>query len=487
MAGVGAEVFWRFRAGARVVVFYQDDTVWHERYILAPGHHAETYWIVTPDDDVYEEDLRGRSPDGPSRVREVPPGIRTLPNLRTSVYRFREAMTDAYLKAKIKVALREHEEAYGSIASMADWQVDLPSGGTVTLGGLIGRRLAGKGPAGQRTEQADAGWKDTPGHSWLAAEPRGGIRLGDVLVPNPGADVELGDTDGVFLRDGRWLRGELVPDTLRDAWIQERINSLTSVRPQPIALADILGIPADTVAIEAANQDTTLDKEKDKEEGQTGGENDARTLWVEYDEQGERHREWRKVVADCVVHSWKDWPHEGPPSLQFALKQFGKIGGDPRVWFQLWLRRHHLAEIDRTAHEVRTLIEALYLGGVYDQLNLPSLAAFEAIGRRLQTITEAYSASPGNAPEWHHARLFTGVSSPDEIVPQELRAWAAKRGKDEVELIQARSKIKEVRKLLASGESTGSAAEDALPGPPGGKGGNRGGRPRKTLEAPQAS
>ena len=106
MAGVGAEVFWRFRAGIRVVVFYQDDTVWHERFILAPGQVAETYWILTPDDDMYEEDLRGRSPDGPSRVREVPPGIRTLPNLRTSVYRFRDTMTDSTLKGKIREALR---------------------------------------------------------------------------------------------------------------------------------------------------------------------------------------------------------------------------------------------------------------------------------------------------------------------------------------------------------------------------------------------
>ena len=60
---------------------------------------------------------------------------------------------------------------------------------------------------------------------------------------------------------------------------------------------------------------------------------------------------------------------------------------------------------------------------------------------------------------------------------QELRAWAAKRGKDEVELIQARSKImiKEVRKLLTSGETTGAAAVHyhALPGPSGGKAGGR--------------
>ena len=185
-----------------------------------------------------------------------------------------------------------------------------------------------------------------------------------------------------------WSRNSCVTLGFRN-----RVSSLSTVVRAPIAPADILGIPAPITATDAEGAGPILEKETGKDESQPSGDSDARTLWVEYDEQGERHREWRKVVSDCVVHSWKDWPHEGPPSLQYALKQFGKIRGDPRLWLQLWLRRHHLAETDRTAHEMRTLIEAIYLGGCYDQLNLPSLAAFEAIGRRLQTITEAYAAS----------------------------------------------------------------------------------------------
>ena len=82
---------------------------------------------------------------------------------------------------------------------------------------------------------------------------------------------------------------------------------------------------------------------------------------MEYDEQGERYRDWRRVVADSTSHSWSDWPHQGPPSLLFSLKHFLKHGGEPRSWYQLWLRKHGLQETDRTSHEVRSLVEILYL------------------------------------------------------------------------------------------------------------------------------
>ena len=116
---------------------------------------------------------------------------------------------------------------------------------------------------------------------------------------------------------------------------------------------------------------------------------------------------------------------------------------------------------------------------------MPSLASFEAAGRRLQTIVEAYSSSAsGGPPDWNHARLFTGVASADDLVSPELRSWAARKGREEVELVQARSKIKEVKKLLANADTTQGAVDDSLPGNPG-KGKN--GRGRRGLPAPDAT
>ena len=47
--------------GTKAVVFYTDDVVWHERIVLLPGHDPNVYWVLTPDEDIYEEDLGGKA------------------------------------------------------------------------------------------------------------------------------------------------------------------------------------------------------------------------------------------------------------------------------------------------------------------------------------------------------------------------------------------------------------------------------------------
>ena len=50
--------------GTKAVVWYSDDTVWHERLILLPGSAPGLYWVWTPDGDIYEEDLQGKAKEG---------------------------------------------------------------------------------------------------------------------------------------------------------------------------------------------------------------------------------------------------------------------------------------------------------------------------------------------------------------------------------------------------------------------------------------
>ncbi|CAE7763388.1 NHX3 [Symbiodinium sp. CCMP2456] len=124
--------------GTKVVVFYTDDVVWHERLILLPSREENTYWIVTPDGDIYEEDLGGNATDGPDRVRVVPPGVRTLANLRRGVYRFRDDPTDSFLEENIRKAWQQHQSSYGAPQDMEDLAVLLPSGVKKTLSALDG-------------------------------------------------------------------------------------------------------------------------------------------------------------------------------------------------------------------------------------------------------------------------------------------------------------------------------------------------------------
>ena len=204
---------------------------------------------------------------------------------------------------------------------------------------------------------------------------------------------------------------------------------------------------------------------------------DARTLAVDFDEQGERFKEWRLVVAESREYSYRDWPWEGPLTVQYILKQTLKQGGNPKQWLLLWARAKGVQENDRVMHELRTITEALYQGGVYDQLNMACLSSFEVLCRRLASIVDAYSAGSASGPDWGAARYITNLRGPEDIVAPQLRNWAAKRGKDDVELANARAKIKDHRRLLPpDGEdgdpATGSTDAGAKAKP--GKGRGRG-------------
>ena len=68
----GAAAFWKSRfPGHRVLVWYDDDNVWHERLLLWPyGDAGLRGWLIeTPDGDVYDEELR--EGDSITRLRGV--------------------------------------------------------------------------------------------------------------------------------------------------------------------------------------------------------------------------------------------------------------------------------------------------------------------------------------------------------------------------------------------------------------------------------
>ena len=212
---------------------------------------------------------------------------------------------------------------------------------------------------------------------------------------------------------------------------------------------------------------------------------DARVLDVDYDTEGERFKEWRQVTLECRDFNFSDWPLDGPLTTQHFLKHTARHGGDPKRWLAEWMRAKQIQEGDRVSFEMKVLIECLYIGGTYDQLNLSGLASIEIIARRIQAIVDAYSAGP--IPDWHSAKVMTLYRSPEDAISPQLRSWAARRNKEELDLAQTRAKVREGRRGLLSPEESGAAAiaDGALPaaGPkpkprPRGRG--------KGLEAPPA-
>lgn len=164
-----------------------------------------------------------------------------------------------------------------------------------------------------------------------------------------------------------------------------------------------------------------------------------------------------------------------------------KFGGDPKQWLELWARQKSISDQDRVKHELRCLMDVLYLGGTFDQLNMPVLASFETVARRVQCIVDAYAAGGSGAPDWGNAKLFTGYTGPEDLVMPQLKTWAARRGKEEVELYQARHKMRELRRPGGVQEEAAAAAADGnLPAGGAPKPKRRGGR-GKGLEPPAAS
>ena len=59
-----------------------------------------------------------------------------------------------------------------------------------------------------------------------------------------------------------------------------------------------------------------VDGEKDDNQDEPD-EGDARTLFVDYDEQGLRHKPWRKVCLEAKEYASEDWGHEGPATVLY--------------------------------------------------------------------------------------------------------------------------------------------------------------------------
>ena len=189
----------------------------------------------------------------------------------------------------------------------------------------------------------------------------------------PGCGVMIGDNIALVQVGTDWVKGSL----LRVEVVPGHVETLKQRYGAPTLSAELkheLGV----------GKAEEIGEERGREEAV--GSEDARILQVDYDAQEERHKEWKVAWQESASYSFPDWPHEGPLATLHMMKMMMRAGGSPRAWLQSWARYKQIPEQDRIMHELRTLVDAVEYGGSYDQLNLPSLAAFECITRRIAAI-----------------------------------------------------------------------------------------------------
>ncbi len=139
------------------------------------------------------------------------------------------------------------------------------------------------------------------------------------------------------------------------------------------------------------NQVGAAQETKGAKSSQEEDDKEVRTLWVDYDEHGERFKRWRDVCCESYAPAFEEKPLEGPCTAPHTIKH-ERHGGDPRLWLQLWMRSNHIESGDRTYHEMKVLVDSLYFAGTFDQVNIPALMAMEVICLRIQAIVDAYTA-----------------------------------------------------------------------------------------------
>ena len=467
--GVEVACYRTMKPGKKFLLWYSDDHVWHEALCgLVVG--GVSVVMLTPDDDLYIEDISCRGVDGPIKIRSMGPNNTIPSGLRGRVYRFRERITDDLIKSTLRRSLSLAETELGesfenppAVYNARGEEVDVND----FFGGSFVRRRQTVVKAGESATPTRLHPKNavavTPAlgdHVWVAAEPLGGLTLGQEVSLSLENDVQVGDRTALTLRAGQWVKVEMIS-------VQDAVE-FANKRRELFAYANVSGsgeCPADLPRAKAEAAP------KKGDEGDEDGE--VRTLWVDFDEHGERFKRWRDVCRECFTASFEEKPVEGPMTALHLIKHAERHGGDPRLWMQLWLRAKRLEGTDRTYHELKTLVDVLYFAGCYDQLNIPSLISMEVVCRRIQAILDAY-ANPAK-PSWENAKIFTGQGTPEDIVSPTFRSYATKKNKDELELLQARQKVRELRGGYASSlDDSAGDTMDALPSKPPAKGPKKG-------------
>lgn len=106
--------------GETLAAFYSDDTVWHERVLLWPAKGGTgsgfVWWVVTPDFDVYPEDL-GNPAEGPSRVRIHGRTFKYWSRFAAPTYRFDNPLNDDERRRYMREAIQE-------IKNAGEWEED---------------------------------------------------------------------------------------------------------------------------------------------------------------------------------------------------------------------------------------------------------------------------------------------------------------------------------------------------------------------------
>ncbi|CAK0833049.1 unnamed protein product, partial [Prorocentrum cordatum] len=441
---------------------FADDDVDHERVLL--HYVAEGGWIIlTPDGGIYAEDMSCENPEtGPCRAFPLALGTRKMRRL----YRFGEVLgpdelADALTRGRqaaleIDAALPEPRETVAVSGQRVSWQEAAGKLSAAERAGLLRLGMAVARLGGKLLEAPGAGqaWIALSGGPGVAIGAEGDVANAEGLSFEDGPEPfgVLRTADGCRVRLARLDAGSAPGRVAEEAAVWQDLDGgharATGPERRRAAAAAPLedGEPAEPVGGTATPELALPPLAEPREEERDA---DARALWVDYDEQGERFKRWRDVVGESRQEHHPDAKVDGPPGALHMLKDMERHGGDPRLWLDLFIHMKGLGQNDCVVHELRAIVGALYQGGVYVQLNMGGLMMVEVLTRRVAAVVDAYSDP--TKPSWTNARFFEGVSSVEDVSGPELRGYVHRRAKEQHEIEQAQARSLLPLPLLGDG------------------------------------
>ena len=370
--------------------------VLHSRLLLAQVV-GDSWIILTPDHDMYEEQLSPHNPDlnafyflGPGGA--IPGHLDAanvygfapiLPNRLAHYYVQGRALADA---ARVARGLH-HVPAPPAVAPAIAPPPPAP------VPGVLGGAPPGAPPAAVAAPVLAT--------TWIALEDKGRIKRGDVLAVDP-----------TPLPPGHLVSGDraLVP-------IDGECIFARKLKPEEVAQYKL---------------------------------DDIRILPVSFDGQGVRRREFSNAVMllEDVSPQGGGLQLEGPATVLKFVKMLRDSSQTPSTFHEFWIRTSEIPKGDRSVYEHECLARILESMLTVDQLHVSSLQSAELLSRRMLVIREAHKTSPG-APDYSAADITMGWRfrrGAQGVVP-EMSAYVAQELKNEAAVMKEARKAKEEAKL----------------------------------------
>ena len=300
----------------------------HSRLVLAavdPANHW--YVILTPDFDIYAEQLDGSNGDL-AAYHPAPPGGGLPPGVPPGrIYGF----------APMSAAQYSQHMAAGRLEAAAE----------------MGRRGIVPAAAGPVAPPSD--------EVWVLCSLVEGRKLGEVVTP-PAGMATLGAHGIMEVANGA--------------------GQNTACLVMKVGRDDVAGLCENLVGLcrvaEAVEGDDKYVAE------------DIRTMSVKYSANGDRLRTFRDSVGEMVSTELEDFPFEPRTCMEY-LRAIQSVSESCHAQHLAWVAQSRVPDGSRAIYEDETLAQILDTAITYDALNVSNLAAFELLVRRRQLIASAHS------------------------------------------------------------------------------------------------